>query len=840
MTSGGPRYTSSNPHVTTLTAEIHAPDLARALDDLLLLSGGPADLRCLLYVTKTLKRAFSGGAGWPRHRLFSKWRRLAELVNENASILEQKYPHLKPPPKVKHYKNGKTERLNPMYLYIDMHPLWAMLCATHEDPNLRTDYALLQMHILYARWREAFHKADEQERTITDILSAAEENRQMRVAIELGKAVRSLSTNGFSALLGAFEPSKSPPLFLDHLKNWSKSFGTDADSIFDEIFNHVAKERDARPGGQGSKRSKGPRKVRRESFPEYIEYSSDRIGIRIEHGDEDGFSSEATYHLVVPGAPADPDTDAETRNKEQHNFTSPLDAARRLGVHPAELGSQSGVHSKVPGAKSPGQARQVARARGRSTEVDRSLMPWSSDRLSLRELQKTILPSLESTLESSDATVLKSATLVAISIDSGRQMKDAVELTIEQEPKTAAFRYQRPDPDSGGCGIWTWDAIGPDYDSDFGVPRGMAMDRAPVLRYPASRLVTSLFERYCRVAKFRTVPFDRERDHAAEAIRWMKRQSGWENVTPAGLARLRWQALHEATAGELASACLILGRRAHQASVEMHYAILEVSEAREKFDKASETLWGEHAMKSSLLSPAEAAVVGARAFPKISLVQETVGRLRLASEEFFRIAPSKFDAQMHGKLLNGAVLYAVWHQFFCFATRAIRDAYQQRSLFADTNQVAILSDKDFDDHHKTRLIWADKRLLRHMKSIEERLASIRERLKSHRFPKDSPLFFLDDGKRALRITPKTVEVQLGAEFPFEVNAPRKLMRFLVRKAGLSHEDAEVYMGHWWDAREPWSPFSSFDWPGYLKRLEAIIPEILDGLGFTWIPGEVAQ
>jgi len=50
----------------------------------------------------------------------------------------------------------------------------------------------------------------------------------------------------------------------------------------------------------------------------------------------------------------------------------------------------------------------------------------------------------------------------------------------------------------------------------------------------------------------------------------------------------------------------------------------------------------------------------------------------------------------------------------------------------------------------------------------------------------------------------------------------------------------VYLGHWWDAREPWSPFSSFDWPEYLKRLEAIIPDILEGLGFTWIPGETAQ
>ncbi len=843
MTNGA--YISSNPHVTALTTQIHSPDLAQAFDSLLLLTGGPADLRCLLYIMKTLEHAFAGGARWPRHKPFSGWKRLSELVNANASTLEQKYPHLKPPPKVKHYADGKTELLNPMYGYIDQHPLWAMLCATHEapdprtqeEPDLRTPYASLQMQILYARWREAQHKADSKELPISEILSTTGGDRQMRVAVALAKAVRDLSTNKFSSLLANLEPSKAPDLFREHLENWTKSLESEFRPIFGAIFQHVVKERDARHNSPGNA---APRKTRRQSHSEHIEYSGDRIGLAIEHSDEDGFNSEAIYQLTVPTAPGDPDTDPETRNKEQHEFTSPLDAARKLGVHPAELGSQSGIHSKVPGAKSPGQAKQIARAHGRSTEINRSLMPWSSDRLSLRELQRTIIPTLKSAVESSDISLrdLKSAMLVALSIDSGRKMKDVIKLAVEPKLQMASFSYQPPSQ-KGGCGIWKWDAIGPDYDAGFEVPQGMQMDLAPLLRYPASRLATELVDKYRRMAKVRTVLFDPENDHVAEALRWIKRQSGWENVTPGKLAGLRWQALHEVSAGELASTCLILGLRAHLASVEMHYAVLEVTEAREKFDKSSEILWGERPAASGPLVPADPPVVGARAVPKISLVQQKVGALQSKSKEFFAIAPRTFDPQRHGNLLNDAVLYAVWHQFYCFATRAIRNAYQERSLFAHGHQLAILSDKDFEDHHKARLIWADKPLLKHMKAIEEQLEAIRLLLNDRRFPKNSPLYFLDDN-RALRITPKTVAAQLGAEFPFEVNAPRKLMRFLVRKAGLSHEDAEVYMGHWWDAREPWSPFSSFDWPGYLKRLEAIIPDILDGLGFTWIPGEAAR
>jgi len=418
-------------------------------------------------------------------------------------------------------------------------------------------------------------------------------------------------------------------------------------------------------------------------------------------------------------------------------------------------------------------------------------------------------------------------------------MKDVVKLAVEPNLQKAPFSYQPPRK-KGDCGIWKWDTIGPEYRASFEVPQGKQMDLASLLRYPASRLVTKLVDQYRKAAKVRTVLFDPKFDHVAEAIHWIKQQNGWENVTEGRLAQLRWQALHEVTAGELASSCLILGLREHLASVELHYSVLEVTEAREKFDESSYLLWGERPAAFGPLVPADPPFVGARAVPKVALVQKIVGRLQAASKEFFAISPRAFDPQLHDKLLNEAVLYAVWHQFHCFATRAIRKAYQERSLFADGKQVAILSDKDFEDRHKTRLIWAPKPLLQHMKAIEERLEAIRTRLKSRRFPKDSALYFLDDGNQALRVTAKTVSDQLGAAFPFEPNAPRKLMRFLVRKAGLSHEDAEVYFGHWWESREPWSPFSSFDWARYLKRLEVIIPKILDGLGFTWIPGEASR
>jgi hypothetical protein len=113
---------------------------------------------------------------------------------------------------------------------------------------------------------------------------------------------------------------------------------------------------------------------------------------------------------------------------------------------------------------------------------------------------------------------------------------------------------------------------------------------------------------------------------------------------------------------------------------------------------------------------------------------------------------------------------------------------------------------------------------------------IYQKLKGTEPPEHPVACFIDpQSGEIIDIRPSTIVKQLGERFPFEPNIPRKVMRHLIRAAGMSHERAEVYMGHWWQAREPWSPFSGFDWPGYLRRLSSLLPGILDDLGFTWIP-----
>jgi len=76
------------------------------------------------------------------------------------------------------------------------------------------------------------------------------------------------------------------------------------------------------------------------------------------------------------------------------------------------------------------------------------------------------------------------------------------------------------------------------------------------------------------------------------------------------------------------------------------------------------------------------------------------------SKEFGKRLSSYDPKSDDDHFLNRAVMYVVWHQFFSFGTRAICDAYQDHKSFSKNSGIGILSDKDFANGYKTRLILA--------------------------------------------------------------------------------------------------------------------------------------
>ncbi len=432
------------------------------------------------------------------------------------------------------------------------------------------------------------------------------------------------------------------------------------------------------------------------------------------------------------------------------------------------------------------------------------------------------------------------ATAVGICIETGRHLNDALKLEVERLPKWQ-FAFE-PANQAGACAHWNWWSLGPSYKTELPVPPEMEVPRATYLRYRASTLVTNLIDQYRR----RTGAglgqlFRKPLEYCEAAVKnWLRARDLQSRFTINRLSHLRWGLLHELTGGELASTCLVLGLPHPEARVELFYALLCVAEARELFERSGKALWGEYD-DISIQSPTSDVdnterFVGSRAFPRLSVVQKTVQWLREGSRQFFSLRLPSFNPERDADALNRAVLYLTWHQFFSFGTRAICDAYLPEDQFSPHTRIGILSDKDFADGYKTRLVWASPQLRQHMRAMEERLSLLMLRLFAPEDQPALPIWFLSSEKKAIPVTPTSIAAILGDRFPFLVNTPRKVMRYLLRRDGISHEHAEAYMGHWSHGREPWSPFSSFDFARLVEHLNSVVPKCLRELGFDWIGG----
>jgi hypothetical protein len=161
-------------------------------------------------------------------------------------------------------------------------------------------------------------------------------------------------------------------LFRGHLIDWSEDLGSEAKPILGVIFQHVVKERDARPGEEREERSKDnkePTKVRQQSYPEYIEYYGDQIGISVEGSGEDEFNSKSVYRVAIP-QPADPSEDEETRNKMNSNrpWRRPGSSAYTL----RNSAPRSRCSRKFPARRAagrPGRSLEPGEGRPRLTEI---------------------------------------------------------------------------------------------------------------------------------------------------------------------------------------------------------------------------------------------------------------------------------------------------------------------------------------------------------------------------------------------------------------------------------------------------------------------------------------
>ncbi len=789
------------------------------------LTNCPDDLKCLLLVAANLRRTFKALPAWRKIPPFKGWAKLTSFLVLNADKIQKVFGEVVNPHGGAEPVDDHSKEKHPMWREIGVRPLYAMLCNAHPDTNPKVDlpvrYGALQLQVLHARWTDIQKGVAMQAAYNSQLATQHNANTSLRTARlpgDYARAVRDLSGPTFDGLIEYLLPEQLPEDFCRNPGVEGQfPMGQGFAMHFARITNYCNCLHGPR---EGTTRASGTRRPRRPSYPDYIDYGNTRFAQKIVSGDPEEPGGEVGQELFIE----------RSLTEEQ---------ALDLGLDPQEVGSgHLDVSSEVPGAANREEALQTARATIRSFEIEKPVFAWNSQALRAAELRNSLLPALHQAAD--DPTIsgedLAAATAIAVAIDTGRDIDRILQLRLESLPKSE-FVFQSPTAEDPN-GYWSWWAIQPKYRSEVPAVYDQEVQRRDFLRYPATKLVTDLLLKHCKKAKIRSAAVFRTDNLDRSIKQWLGRVDPEKRITLNRLSHLRWNELHQITGGERAIACLVLGVPQTSASVELHYAMLRSQEALDLFEESSRRMWGADYVppaKMAARAP-EDTYVGCRAFPSIESVKKVVKELKNNSRRFFRVEPSEFETDRIPRLLNDAVLYLVWHQFFSFGTRAIRDAYQEMEAFAESRPVGVLSDKDFVDGYKTRIIWADRNLLDHMVAVQARLKAIAKiRRLTTKLPKSS-VWLLDDKGHPLPITPTSIRDTLGHRFPFPVNTPRKVIRYLLRVRGVSHEHAEAYMGHWSHGREPWSPYSSFDYSEFITTLKTELPLCLEMLGFNWVPG----
>ena len=759
------------------------------------LTNAPPDLKCLLIVAANLHHAFKKLRAWRQIGPFKGWPRLMLFLCIHAREIEQQFGEIVKPPVPAAGVLGTPWLKENFEGEIELRPFYVMLCCKRTDFEIR--YGALQLQMLYARWAES--RAVRAVNASPIQLPSGPSNpssgtRLERLPQPYARAVRDLSGPHFTGLLAYLRPEQHPDAFVGAPGVGTFPLRANYPDRFNRIMRYCRLHGGARQWRPHAGASQEPRQA---PYPEYVGYTDFQFGIKLDPG-----GGEDTENRV------DQEAIFERRISEEK--------ALELGLDPQEVGLGSvDVLNEVPGAGSAEEALQTARARIRSWEIDKSLFGWNAQALRIAELKAGLFQALRRARDDKDISTenLTAAAVVAVAIDTGRDLDRILKLKIEKLP-ASEFAFQPPtqqDP----RGWWYWRTIGPLYKSELKVPPEMSEDRADHLRFPATSLVCDLIRKHLKRHLNRSGDAFRDEKTGDWVKAWIKVNDPEQRITLNRLSHLRWNELHRITGGERAIACLVLGVPRTPAAVELHYAVLGSREAARLFEESSRGIWGDECATSNGHAGEmnRDTYAGCRAFPTRRAVKRTVGWLRNGSCDFFEISPDDFSERKDGPaLLNRAVLYLLWHQFHAFGTRAINNAYQTGDVFTnDRFPIGILSDKDFANGYKTRVILADPALPGHMRAVEKRLAQIAKKLRLVSTVKKFPVWFLSpDSEPVLPITPTEISIVFGGKFAFPVNTPRKVMRNLLRDRHVSHEHAEAYMGHWSHGREPWSPYSSFD------------------------------
>jgi len=323
--------------------------------------------------------------------------------------------------------------------------------------------------------------------------------------------------------------------------------------------------------------------------------------------------------------------------------------------------------------------------------------------------------------------------------------------------------------------------------------------------------------------------FARDVEDYSDALKnWLKKNDPTSRVTANRIGTFLFGRIVAAT-GDLMAAVSVTGREHSQARTQQYYSAYSVAELQEIYVKATSAV-------ASPPSTAAAPVRGTVPRRRVKGQGEYVGARLCASKVSVRRAIALLEKRIAKTqpILDRSGSIAFHNLFtlhtvllFSFATsmRAIRTPYLGPERIDTDTGFTLISDKDDDARHKTRLAWVPPFVINQMLLYAEHVAALSsDNLKVLNWPE--PCFFLQEDGTPEEVRPKTLKDYMRPFLDLPPNLHRRFMRHELLAGGCPPEVVNAWLGHAFQGEEPWGPFSSLKYAEYRESLRGPLEHIL--------------
>ena len=738
---------------------------------------------------------------------------------------------------------------HPLRGYLERNSVFSALCNSHEDPELRDRYRLVQAHVLviHALAMRKYTTLEEYE----SHCGSQELLRKRANPYPAALALRNLSYSSHEALLRALPLHLPPEELLDELDSVIPDLASDS-----QLFRHLV---------IFSQKAIGDRKQGTRSWTSGgIDGSgatvqggrTDFEGVIIVDEEEGDGPDDTAHHSTVKRVKL---------TRKEMNALLDGDECPLEDSEEEEENGHTGFDDPAFN-RDPGAFQEASIAQQNHRVMANQMFPFSFGTLVPAELNYLIIDrtrrilrlSASKTLNDEELDELEVITYANVVFVLSSSPKEALSLkffgfnTVARDTQLALIQGKEND-----LPRFRIRAPLPNYRRpQESVPAGMDRKRTEYLELPdianCSALIFELLRQKGRWEEGQQDTSGKENGPSRElsANVFRRRHSWYERnlknllhgidptgrLTPGRLANFMFSRLLAKSRRDLTAAAIITGRRnVSLAKVRLFYSCRNVRKLQMLYVTVVSQVCRELCRISGCALPETLPYqldsghkyVGSRICPPLEKVRDAVTALINAISESSQYS----DNEGYRRHFNLYTLYTVLMVFYYTSLRPSKKNLRDFDV-DDILGIAMLCDKDGGTGYKARLAAIFPKLLQQIEFYRD---FISRNARIHQADRMS-FFFLDEQMNPLEVRPNTMLPILREFMPWAINVHRRLVssELLDRKCSRSIEDC--WSGHAHRGEEWWHD-SSLSFPEYRRELEKfLLPLLEDEIGFRPVKG----